>query len=153
MPLGRFDAAVEGQYDAAIGAFLGEDGADPTHVTPALRKPIRTAYWGTRKVVDRAQGPAGADGADGTLSDPPQASGAAMVVVAAAASASGRVSVQLNVRSGDVALHGLDPRLDLLRAPTASGWWGVSYNHKARHYPWRVDCATDIEHSSTSREG
>ena len=146
MPLGRFDAAVEGQYDAAIGAFLGEDGADPTHVTSALRKPIRR---GGRR---GGQGPAGADGADGALSDPPQASGAAIVVVAATASASGRVSVQLNVRSG-VALHGLDPRLDLLRAPTASGWWGVSYNHKAPHYPWRVDCAVSVEHSSTSREG
>ena len=144
---------VEGRYDAAVRAFLGEDGADPAHVTPALRKPIRTANrWHTRKVVDRAQGPAGADGADGALSDPPQASGAAIVVVAAAASASGRVSVQLNVRSG-VALHGLDPRLDLLRAPTASGWWGISYNHKTPRYPWRVDCATDVEHSSSSREG
>ena len=55
---------VEGRYDLAVRAFLGEDGADPTHVTPALRKPIRTANrWHTRKVVDRAQWPAGADGA------------------------------------------------------------------------------------------
>lgn len=67
------------------------------------------------------------------------------IVVVEVAVSGRRVSVRMDVKAG-VGLHALDSRLDVLRAPNASGWWGISFMESGsrRDRPWVIDFATDL---------
>ena len=77
----------------------------------------------------------------------PQAAacGAVSVLVNLSTAAAGGVHLKLELHAG-VAVAALDARLDVLRAPTPSGWAYISYTAERVYSPWQVDVVSSFNH-------
>ena len=136
-----FQSTVHGRcaVDSLVRGFL----ISPP-VGDALRRALVDAE--ARSEEAEADGLIWIDVDDGKASHQPRAQSGAHILVGLEPSDAG-VALRLSVQKG-IALHALDQRLDALRAPTATGWWGVSYLHgRGRTNPWRVNFVSSFEHA------